>query len=164
MLKVITFQNNINLVGLFFDPRNLPQLTVSSVFNNKLSAITYAGRLNVRNQWQLQADCCCYQAPVRTHNHKEHNITFFLWTHWKAGQISDDQLLSSLIFPHCLLYFIFCFFSPSPCNFFVQRIKFHLRGLWERRPSDWPLPVQMLWIYGAFLPARRSREGWRDGW
>lgn len=102
-------------------------------------------------------------------NHKEHNITFSLWTHWKAGQISDDQLLtphllSSLIFPHCLLYFIFCFFSPSPCNFFVQRIKFHLRGLWERRPSDWPLPVQMLWIYGAFLPSRRSGAGWRDGW
>lgn len=69
--------------------------------------------------------------------------------------------LSSLF---ALLYFLFFLPPPSPCNFFVQRIKFHLRGLWERRPSDWPLPVQMLWIYGAFLPASWSGVGWRDGW
>lgn len=67
--------------------------------------------------------------------------------------------------PPTVCFTLFSVFSPpSPCNFFVQRIKFHLRGLWERRPSDWPLPVQMLWIYGAFLPPRRRRQGWRDGW
>lgn len=67
--------------------------------------------------------------------------------------------------PPTVCFTLFSVFSPpTPCNFFVQRIKFHLRGLWERRPSDWPLPVQMLWIYGAFLPPRRRRQGWRDGW
>lgn len=83
-----------------------------------------------------------------------------LW--WPAPYPSSFLLLdlSSLF---ALLYFLF-FLPPSPCNFFVQRIKFHLRGLWERRPSDWPLPVQMLWIYRAFLPASWSRVGWRDGW
>lgn len=94
------------------------------------------------------------------------------WRGLRGVGLSDDQLLtphllSSLISPSlfALLYFLFLL-APSPCNFFVQRIKFHLRGLWERRPSDWPLPVQMLWIYGAFLPPRRSEagtEGWMDG-
>lgn len=107
------------------------------------------------------------QPPVRTRGHKDRNIVF-LWRRWKAELISDQlltpHLLSSLIFPHCLLNFIFCFSShpPSPCNFFVQRIKFHLRGLWERRPLDWPLPVQMLLIYRAFLAAIET--SWRDGW
>lgn len=72
------------------------------------------------------------------------------WRGLRGVGLSDDQLLtphllSSLISPSlfALLYFLFLL-APSPCNFFVQRIKFHLRGLWERRPSDWPLPVQML--------------------
>lgn len=84
-----------------------------------------------------------------------------LW--WPAPYPSSPLLLDPPPTLFALLYFLF-FLPPPPCNFFVQRIKFHLRGLWERRPSDWPLPVQMLWIYGAFLPPRRRRQGWRDGW
>lgn len=81
---------------------------------------------------------------------------------WPAPHPSSPLLLD---LPPVFALLCFLFSLPSsPCNFFVQRIKFHLHGLWERQLSDWPLPVQMLWIYGAFLPPRRRRPGWRDGW
>lgn len=94
--------------------------------------------------------------------HKK-NQALFLWG--TLENRSDDQLLTLhllyvLIYPPVFALLCFLFSLPSsPCNFFVQRIKFHLRELWERQLSDWPLPVQMLWIYGAFLPPRRRRPG-----
>lgn len=61
-----------------------------------------------------------------------------------------------------LLCFLF-FLPPSPCNFFVQRIKFHLRGLWERRPRIGPCPYRCFEFMGLWcLQSRRSGEG-RDG-
>lgn len=100
-------------------------------------------------------------------------VLLFLWlsfyeTHWKTDLMtSSSPFISSPSWSPPPVFALLCFlFSlpSSPCNFFVQRIKFHLRGLWERQLSDWPLPVQMLWIYRAFLPPRRRRLGWRDGW
>lgn len=60
----------------------------------------------------------------------------------------DGQLLTLASYPSLIsptvcftLYFLLFFLSPTPTsNFFVQRTQFHLRGLWERRPLDWPLP------------------------